>query len=170
MADGARPKLHIPRTRTEIALEVVGLAAMAALVVFALRAWSTLPQSVPVHFGVNGQVDAWGGRDSLLALLGLSVAFYAGLSVLERFPHVYNYPVPVTTANAARLYVLGRQLIVAVKVILSASFAALFAAVVLISRGQLATLTGWYLPTIVVSLGIVLAFTIVKMTRAGRTA
>ncbi|MET0411114.1 MAG: hypothetical protein ABW217_07445, partial [Polyangiaceae bacterium] len=65
---------------------------------------------------------------------------------------------------------LGRQLIVAVKVLLSASFAALFAIVVLISRGQLATLTGWYLPSVVVSLGIVLALTIVKMMRVGRTA
>lgn len=170
MADGARPKLHIPRTRTEIALEVVGVAAMAGLVVFALRAWPTLPASVPVHFGVSGRADAWGGRDSLLALLGLSFAFYAGLSVLERFPHRYNYPVPVTAENAPRLYLLGRQLILTLKVLLSASFAALFGAVVMISRGQLTTLTGWYLPTVLVSLGIVLAFAIVKMMRAGRAA
>lgn len=170
MPQGARPKLHIPRTRLEIVLEVLGLAAMAGLVVFALRAWPTLPASVPVHFAVDGEVDAWGGKGSLLALLGLCFVFYAGLSVLERFPHIYNYPVPVTVENAPRLYLLGRQLMLALKVLISVSFAALFAAVVLVAQGEWATLTAWFLPAVVGSLGVVLCLGIVKMTRAGGAA
>lgn len=37
------------------------------------------------------------------------------LTVFERFPRIYNYPVTITPANAARQYALARMLLVWLK-------------------------------------------------------
>jgi hypothetical protein len=139
---------------------------MAGLTTFTLRAWPTLPESVPLHFGFNGRPDAWGGAGSLAVLLALSWGLYLALSLVQRIPHHYNYPVPVTAENARRLYLLGRQLVFGLKLILMAAFAVLICAIVMIARGQLRSLSVWYLPGVLLSVGLVLGIGIVRMTRA----
>jgi uncharacterized membrane protein len=148
-----------------VALEIVGLGAMIGMVAFALWVWPTLPESVPTHFGLGGRPDAWGRADSLGFLLALSLAFYVALSLVQRIPHLYNYPVPVTAENARRLYLLGRQLVLAMKVIVSGSFAALFCAIVMIARGQLTSLSVWFLPGVLLAVGAVLGIGTARMMR-----
>ena len=46
--------------RLPIEVVAASLAIMPALLL--LRAWSSLPEEIPVHFGLSGQPDRWGGR------------------------------------------------------------------------------------------------------------
>src|SRR5712692_2650593 len=100
----ARPKLHVPRTATEKAVETVAALGLLALAVIAVAGWLTAKGVVPTHFGPSGKPDAWGHRASLLLLPMVVVPLYVGLTVLSRFPHVYNHLVPITVQNAAGQY------------------------------------------------------------------
>jgi hypothetical protein len=63
--------------RLPIEIASAGLAIAPALLL--LRAWSSLPSEIPVHFGFSGSPDRWGGRFQSWILpvvgLGLYVAF-----------------------------------------------------------------------------------------------
>lgn len=111
----ARPVLALPRSSFENSLEFLG--AVGLLLMFAMIAqyWPSLPERIPSHFGVSGQPDAWSGKGTLLILPLLSAALYVGLTVLSRYPHVYNYMWPITPQNAATQYCLARQLIIVLK-------------------------------------------------------
>lgn len=110
-----RPVLELPRSAFENSLEF--LAALGILLMFAMLAqyWPSLPERIPSHFGVSGQPDAWSGKSTLLILPVIAAVLYAGLTVLSRYPHLYNYAWPITEANAAAQYRLARQMIIVLK-------------------------------------------------------
>ena len=75
--------------KTEIIPLLVIVATMAVGFYFAVN----LPPIVPTHWGINGQVDAWGSRNFTLFLApGLILAMYLLFLVLPHFdPKKENY-------------------------------------------------------------------------------
>jgi uncharacterized membrane protein len=78
-----------PHWKTELPL----LALIAGMFVAAALIWPHAPASFPVHWGVSGEVDRYGGRfEGLLFLPLLSVALYLIMLFLPRLdPGRLNY-------------------------------------------------------------------------------
>ena len=161
-----RPILNLPGTNAERALEAVGLLLLLGWLAYTASVWSTLPERVPTHFGVSGAVDAWGGRLSVLILPLVGSSLYLVLSVLQRFPRFYNYPVRVTAQNAATLYRLGRQLLLWVKVLTTCTLAFLFGTIVSVARGETPGLTPLFVPLLLLPLIGVTSVLVLRMRRA----
>ena len=53
----------------------------------------------------------------MLSLPAVPGVIYLALTILQRFPHVYNYVWPITPDNARVQYLLARQLLAVIKVI-----------------------------------------------------
>jgi len=99
-----RPVLSLPLTPVEIGLEVfAGIGIACAWLAFAAY-WPKLPAIIPTHFGVTGAPDATGPKSELIVLLLENVGIYLMLSIVARFPQIYNYPVPITESNAEKQY------------------------------------------------------------------
>ena len=45
----------------------------------------------------------------------IAILIYVGLTILGRYPHAYNYLVPITAQNAAIQYRLGRSMVIWLK-------------------------------------------------------
>ena len=100
----------------QLVLEVAAAAAIILHVLLLSRAWLTLPDTIPVHFGISGQPDKWGQKAELLVLPVLGLLLYVGLTWISRYAHKFNYPWEVTQQNAERQYRLARLLLGAIKV------------------------------------------------------
>jgi uncharacterized membrane protein len=112
---GQRPRLNIPRTQLEIGCEIIAAASLVSLAIYLAAIWTKLPAQIPVHFNIMGQPDRWGSRNELFQLFGVMAALYASLSILQRLPHIYNYPFGLTSQNVYRQYQLARQLLIRIK-------------------------------------------------------
>ena len=77
--------------------------------------WTALPPVVPTHFGITGMPDAWGSKWLELLPLALGTVLYGGLTIMGRYPHLFNYPWPITQENAPQHYQLARTLVTALK-------------------------------------------------------
>ncbi|HEX3643041.1 MAG TPA: DUF1648 domain-containing protein [Ktedonobacteraceae bacterium] len=110
MRKRSRPVLHLPRTQFEKLLEV--LTALGLIILIAVTVWGyiTLPAVIPTHYGFSGAPNAYGSKGSLLTLPIVCICLAVLLTVLSRYPHIYNYPWPITTENAPRQYYLARLL------------------------------------------------------------
>jgi len=106
-----KPKLDIPYTALERVVQVLPLIAIAWSIVYLIVQWPELPSRIPAHFNGKGEIDRWGSKWELIILPAIGIVLYAGLAVLSRFPHVYNYPVRITEENAPRQYALARKMI-----------------------------------------------------------
>lgn len=75
------PLSWIPALRRP--LEIIALVAAILPLLIVLRAWDTLPEQIPAHFGITGRPDRWGGRWQAWLLPVVSLAVYVFLSVMS---------------------------------------------------------------------------------------
>ncbi len=160
-----RPILRLSRTPLELLLEVAGLSGLLLLVGLVLRSWSSLPERIPHHFNFRGEVDAWGGRWVLILMAALAAAFFAGFKILARFPHLGNYPVPITPENAERQYRNVRSLLAWLRVEVVWLFVILTWTIIQMGMGSSSRLGWWFTP---VFLGMVLMTAFIHVVRMFR--
>ncbi len=94
--------------------EFLSLAALAALVFITINAFygpHPLPERIPTHFDLLGRANGWGSPRSILFFLAFSAAMYLFLTVVSRFPSLFNYPVKVTELNRPQLEQLALSLL-----------------------------------------------------------
>jgi uncharacterized membrane protein len=85
--------------------ELVQLAIIAAMFAVAAWAWSRLPDKIPVHWNVHGEVDRFGGKfEGLLVFPLTSLGIYALTLILPVFdPGRLNYRNFAKAYNAIRI-------------------------------------------------------------------
>lgn len=110
-----KPKINPPLRSVDIIIE--GLAAICLIYMIAqlIIEYPSLNQNVPTHFGANGTPDSWGDKSSMLLIPIVAIILYSALTALNKFPHLFNYPVPITEGNAAKQYQLAKSLLSALK-------------------------------------------------------
>jgi uncharacterized membrane protein len=119
-----RPVIRdLQRSRADIVLEVLALVALLVLIGLPYYYYPHLPDSIPQHFNIKGEPDGWGGKGSVVLLPIIGLILYVALTVLSRFPHVFNYPWAITEENARRQYLLSRRLVSAMKLSMVLMFA-----------------------------------------------
>lgn len=110
-----RPILRLPFTRFELILEFIAAISLIFMLGTLISSWSSIPEIIPKHYGITGVADAWGKKSLLISPITPAVFIYVLISVLARYPHIYNYPVTITMENAERQYRTARTLIISLK-------------------------------------------------------
>jgi uncharacterized membrane protein len=149
------------------AFEIAALAGLVFHVVTVARAWASLPDTVPVHFGASGRPDRWGQKGELLVLPLLSLLLYAGLTWLGRYSHKFNYPWPATGGGAERQRQLGKSLISAIKAQVMWLFAAISWQSARVAAGRAGGLGEAFVPLVLVVVAATLVVYLVLASRAG---
>lgn len=120
-----RPKLQVELAGIDYFLEVSGLIGLALLVLLPVYYFGDLPNQIPVHINAQGEVDSYGSRGNIWLVPAIGAVLYILLSLLNRFPYLFNYPQRVTRENAMALYELGTRLVRILKTGMMFSFAIL---------------------------------------------
>lgn len=142
----SRPVLQMPKSSLEIGLETAAALGILTMLYVTIKSWPLIPQTIPHHFGASGSPDAWGGKWTLWLLPGISLVLYVGLTILSRYPHIYNYPWPITEKNAAAQYHLALSLIGALKAEIIVVFAYLQQQTIQVALGKAEGLGVAFLP------------------------
>ncbi|MGZ5285737.1 MAG: DUF1648 domain-containing protein [Flavisolibacter sp.] len=77
--------------------------------------FSKMPDQVPGHFNFAGKADNYINKEYIFILPILATIIYISMTILNRHPHLYNYPVKLTAQNARRLYTSAVRLIRVIK-------------------------------------------------------
>jgi uncharacterized membrane protein len=109
------------RSGVDWLLEGIAAAALAGAAAEIALHWRALPAKIPTHFGIGGQVNGWGGRNSLLMLLATTVVMFVLLTVAEKYQRLVNIPVKVNR-EAPEVKGLIRSLAIVIKAVLSVGF------------------------------------------------
>ncbi|MBM7698605.1 DUF1648 domain-containing protein [Kurthia huakuii] len=105
-----RPKIQLAKTRSEKIANVIGYAALLFLLFFFFSKIMTLPAEIPLHY--NGDtVDRYGSKWTTIIIVIIAIALHIGMTVLERKPHIHNYPARINEKNAAQFYRVSVQIL-----------------------------------------------------------
>lgn len=141
-----RPKIKLELTTTDKIFELIGWALIPAIWVLAIINYNNLPDTIPIHFNGSGQADGFGGKGNILTLPVIATILFVGLTILNKFPHVFNYPVNITIDNALRQYTNATKMIRYLKLIIVLIFGLIVLQVIRNVNGQASGLGIWFLP------------------------
>ena len=110
-----RPVISLGLSPVLLAVELLAAIAILLAVLLIVQFWAVLPDRIPIHFGDRGLADAWGDKVTIWVVPAVAAIIFVVLTAVSRYPHTFNYPVPITSENARRQYLLGRGLLVSLK-------------------------------------------------------
>lgn len=160
-----RPRVRIDKSIWQKMFDVVGITFLLLGFLYVLLEWSNVPARVPIHFNVRGESDLWGPKPFILFLPLMGVILWFGLALLERYPHVYNYLVPITRGNAALQYRSAVILIRFLKNTIAIMFAYLTVESVQLAKEMESGLGEWALPIFLTVIGSALVLYIIHSIR-----
>jgi uncharacterized membrane protein len=149
-----KPRITIKLSVTDKAVEVVCVIILLALWGGTIIGFPNLPEQIPTHFNGAGQVDDHGDKTNIFILPVVATVIYFGMTILNRYPQIYNYPATVTNENARRLYTSATRLIRILKLIVVVVFS-----IIVLQTYRSAFTKGdglgeWFLPVVIALLFI----------------
>ena len=99
------------------------LLLVAAITVIGIR-WNRLPDRIPTHYDLAGNIDGYGGRGTLLLMPILGLINDLILAACLRFPQSWSMGIRKTPQNAPYLYRATRTLFSELRFCMDGFFAA----------------------------------------------
>jgi uncharacterized membrane protein len=156
------PKIKIELTATDKIVEILGWTLIFAIWVLTITSYSKLPDTIPIHYNGSGQADGFSGKDNIFILPIVATVLFTGLTILNKFPNVFNYPTNITKDNALRQYTNATRLIRYLKLMIVIIFGLISYQTIRNANGQTEGLGAWFLPLTMGLIFIPLIYFIVK--------
>ena len=104
---------------------IAGILAPVLLlgsIAYILILWHKLPEQIPTHYNMAGEIDGYGGRGTLLLMPIIGLVMDLSLALVCRFPQSWNTGVRVTVLNRTRVYRLVRDLMADLRLSMALAF------------------------------------------------
>jgi len=118
-----KPRIKIQPEPIDRVIEFIGILGFMTLIALPIIYFNQLPNIIPVHFGFNGQPDGFGTKDVIWIMPVLGTFLFLGMSLLNKHPHILNYPQMVTEDNAERLYKTATRMMRVLNALVACIFA-----------------------------------------------
>lgn len=166
-----RPKIKIKKTPVDYTTEVIGVLGLILLIGLPLYYFDQLPETIPRHFGTNGEPDGFSGKGIIWTLPIIGIIMHAGMFWLTKHPHIFNYTQQVTEENAERLYTIGTRMIRTLNAIITCVFAYIINSIIQISLGTQNGLGNWFIPVFMILIFAITGYFLYKsMSKKSQTA
>lgn len=141
-----RPKIKLQLSPLDKTLEISGKSIIMLLWILTLFAFFKMPDTIPTHFNASGQADNYGNKETIFILPIIATIMFAGLTILNRYPHVFNYANKITETNAPYQYLLAARMIRFIKLMIAILFTTLVLFTFLTSVNITNGPSYWFLP------------------------
>lgn len=114
----SQPAKDITLNRVDWAIDIAAWVYMLLSLIFLCYSYQVLPDVIPIHFNIYGDIDGHGKKQLMLTHPAVSLLLLIGLTILSRYPHKYNYPVQITAANIDFQYRNAKRMISVCKILI----------------------------------------------------
>ena len=130
-----------------------------------IKNYSNLPDTIPTHYNGAGQADGFGGKSTIFTMPLASTILFIGLTILNKFPNIFNYPTNITQGNAFIQYTNATRLIRYFKLILVIIFGFITFKTIQNVKGEVDGLGVWFFPITIGLIFIPLIYFILKSSK-----
>ncbi|MEO6537936.1 MAG: DUF1648 domain-containing protein [Ferruginibacter sp.] len=110
-----QPEIKLSLSKWDELLDIVSFAGLVLIWAFTIYFFMQLPDIIPIHFDLKGNINRHGSKNILWIFPVLGSILVLGLTLLNRYPAIFNYPVKLTTQNVERQYRLATRFIRVIK-------------------------------------------------------
>ena len=98
------PKVPFSVSKWVHILNGISVICIIGSVIYVISEYQHLPDTIPIHFNALGEADNWGSKTTVFISPGIGILIFIALYFVSKYPHVFNYPFPITEENASRIY------------------------------------------------------------------
>lgn len=160
-----RPLLKIELSITDKILEICGLLILLILWTMVVLNYTSIPETIPRHYSFSGKPDSYGNKTTFLILPIIATVLYVGITILNQFPHILNYPTGITSQNAARQYNIATKLIRYLKPMVVFTFSVISFSIYPAAEHHFSGLRMYFIPVFLGLIYFPLIFAIIKLFR-----
>ena len=160
-----RQKLSINLTTVDYIVEIIGLIGIICLIFLPIYYFNDLPNRIPKHFNAFGQPDSYGNKIMIWFVPIITLSLYIGMTILNKYPHIFNYPTNVTNENAERFYKIATKSIRFLKVVIVVSFSYLNFRIIKTGLNETAGIGYIFLPIFLILIIGTIGFMIYEMMK-----
>ena len=154
-----RPRIKLRLTALDWIMEIIAFSFFIILIALPLIYFKQLPETIPTHFNGAGTPDGYGSKGTLWILPVTAAFMYLLMTVIEAFPHIYNFPVEITPDNAEAQYRIATRLIRILKTVILVLFAFINFKTIKMATGGTAGLGKAFLPIfLLLTFGIIIFY------------
>lgn len=147
------------------AVEIIGGVALLTIWVLVISNYSSLPETIPTHYNGVGNADGFGNKTNILILPLIASILFVGITIINKFPYIFNYPTQITLENALRQYTNATRMLRFMKLIFVILFGLFTFKTIQGANGQSFGHGVWFLPLTLGLIFIPLTYFIIKSFR-----
>jgi len=164
-----RPRIKLQLKQTDKILEIVGWVSVFGIWALTLTNYSILPEIIPIHFNGAGKADGFGNKTHIFVLPIISTLLFIGLTILNKHPHIFNYPSQITKENAVDQYTNATRMMRVLKLVIVVLFGLIVLKTIQIVNGHADGLGTWFLPLTMGMIFIPMLYFLIKSLKKKTT-
>lgn len=157
-----RPRIKIELTVVDKIIEVISSVLLIAIWILTITNYQNLPETIPIHFDNNGVADGFGNKSMIFHLPIVATVIFIGLTILNKFPHSFNYLQQITIENAFKQYRNATRMMRVLKLIIMSVFGLISYQVIKHAVGEIDGLGIWFLPFVLISIFVPTIYFMIK--------
>ena len=139
-------KLHLKLTKLDQLLELLGWSLIALIWIMTFISFNNLPDIIPIHYNSSFVADGYGSKYYLLILPIISTLLFIGITILNFYPHTFNYPVKITEDNKLLQYRNITRMNRVLKVSIVIALGVIEFITIYYPKGQINIIGVWFMP------------------------
>ena len=159
-----QPQIRLTKDAFDWTIEIVSIGLFLLLIILPIYWYSQLPDIIPIHFNAAGEVDDSGGKLTIWALMAIGAVLFIGMYFLNKYPHIFNYPVEITEENAKRQYRTATKLMRSLNLVVVATFCYLEWEIISSAMNGAGGLGPYFLPIFLVTISGSIIFYLIRAT------
>lgn len=103
-------------------MTAAGFIALTAVTAYIIIEWPAIPDEIPSHYNMAGEVDGTGGKGLLIFLLFLAWGLWLMLQVIAMVPQIWSTGVEVNRRNQKKIYRILKTMLEILKLLMALHF------------------------------------------------
>ena len=152
--------MKIKDNKFDIFANTLSWLLLLGLSLYLIVSWDKIPQEIPRHYNGAGEADIISSKTSLVFTLAVAWILFIGITIIERYPQIWNTGVTVTENNRERVYRTLKGMINMIKLTLVVVFS-----YTIINSSLGLNLSPYFLPVFLILIFGTLIFYIVRLVK-----
>ena len=145
-----KPKIMLQLSPIDKIIEIFGWISVIGIWCFTWIHFYELPKIIPIHYNALGSIDKLGDKTNIFALPVISTLLFVGLTILNKFPQVFNYHCEITKENALYQYMNATRMLRVLKLVIVLIFGAIVILTIESVNGNIKGLGTLFMPLSIV--------------------
>lgn len=129
----------------------------------AIYAYTFLPEIIPIHFDGSGIANGYGNKATMFLLPVIGTAIFILVTVLSKYPQIFNYTVRITDQNKQYQYKNTTRMLRCLKLSIAIIFIVIVIDMYLSGTKKMDGLGSWFLIMVFSIINIPVAYFISRM-------